>query len=138
MFCLRGLAVGVRLGDVGGFPRLGRVVGGLFPVPRFQPVPRVPVLGFLSGVPVAAAPRLNPLTRVAVFGLFSRVPVASAPRYKEGGPSFLRGFVTAGLLLSAGWVVAPRDTRVHMAPKPKPRGPNLSEEAKISPPWAPK
>ena len=132
MFCFRGLAVGVRVGG------LSRVVGGMCPLPRVQPVTRVPVLGFFSGVPVAAAPRFHPLARVAVFGLFSRVPVASAPRYKEGGPSFLRGFVTAGLLLSAGWVVAPRDTRVHMAPKPKPRGPNLSEEAKISPPWAPK
>ena len=71
------------------------------------------------------------VTRVPVLGLFSRAPVPSAPRYKEGGPSFPRGLLAAGLLLSAGCVVAPRDSRVHMAPKPMPRGPNLSEEAKV-------
>ena len=71
------------------------------------------VLGLFSRVPVASAP---PVARIPVLGLFSRATVASAPRYKERAPSFPRGLLAAALLLSAGCVVAPRDTRVHMAP----------------------
>ena len=129
------------------------LVGGLR---FFCPVPRSPLPRPLGGPPVQKLfyPGVFPVHRspLSLFRALSSAPPQQAfvvsvlgkgprappplPESKDeacehGGMSLAQRVVAAGLLLSAGWAVSPRDSRVHLASKSTargPRGPNTSEE----------